>query len=70
MNGQPGRSPIWQMVQHVVNHGAYHRGQVATLLRQLGATPISTDLIVFHRERTIGAMTVDAIVQSFRTASG
>jgi uncharacterized damage-inducible protein DinB len=54
MNGQPGQTPIWQMVQHVVNHGAYHRGQVATLLRQLGATPISTDLIAFYRERTIG----------------
>jgi uncharacterized damage-inducible protein DinB len=55
MNGQAYRSPIWQMVQHLVNHGTYHRGQVATLLRQLGAKPASTDLITFHRERTIGA---------------
>jgi uncharacterized damage-inducible protein DinB len=55
MNGQAFRSPIWQMVQHVVNHGTYHRGQVATLLRQLGAKPAGTDLIVFHRERRIGA---------------
>ena len=55
MNGQASRSPIWQMVQHVVNHGTYHRGQVATLLRQLGARPASTDLITFHRERTISA---------------
>ena len=53
MNGQAFRSPIWQMVQHVVNHGTYHRGQVATLLRQLGAKAASTDLIVFHRERRI-----------------
>lgn len=28
---------------HVANHGTYHRGQVATLLRQLGRTPVSTD---------------------------
>ena len=55
MDGQAFRSPIWQMVQHVVNHGTYHRGQVATLLRQLGARAASTDLIAFHRERTISA---------------
>ncbi len=54
MNGQPFSSPVWQMVQHVVNHGTYHRGQVSTLLRQLGGAPASTDLIAFYRERTIG----------------
>jgi uncharacterized damage-inducible protein DinB len=43
--------PLWPMLQHVVNHSSYHRGQVATLLRQLGAKPIATDLIAFHRER-------------------
>ena len=51
MNGQAAQSAVWEMVQHVVNHGTYHRGQVATMLRQLGAKPISTDLIAFHRER-------------------
>src|SRR5262249_46648026 len=30
-------NPLWQSMQHVVNHGSYHRGQVTTLLRQLGA---------------------------------
>jgi len=40
------------MVQHVVNHGTYHRGQITTLLRQMGAAPPkSTDLIAFYRER-------------------
>lgn len=28
---------------HVANHGTYHRGQIATLLRQLGKKPVSTD---------------------------
>ena len=52
MNGQPGRSAFWQMIQHVVNHGSYHRGQITTMLRQLGAAPPkSTDLIVYYRER-------------------
>src|SRR2546425_3523124 len=28
LNGQAGASPFWQMLQHVVNHASYHRGQV------------------------------------------
>jgi uncharacterized damage-inducible protein DinB len=40
------------VLQHLVNHGTYHRGQVTTLLRQLGAKPVATDLIAFHRIRT------------------
>ena len=44
------RDPRWQMMQHVVNHGTYHRGQVITMLRQLGAKGASTDLIAFYRE--------------------
>jgi len=44
-------SPLWQMLQHVVNHASYHRGQVTTLLRQLGAAPPKgTDLIAYYRE--------------------
>jgi uncharacterized damage-inducible protein DinB len=35
--------PFGAMLQHVVNHGSYHRGQVASMLRQLGAVPLSTD---------------------------
>jgi uncharacterized damage-inducible protein DinB len=30
---------------HVVNHGTYHRGQIATMLRQLGHKPIPTDYL-------------------------
>ena len=56
MSGQPARSAYWQMVVHVVNHGAYHRGQVATMLRQLGAAPAaSTDMIAFFREQSVAA---------------
>ena len=54
MNGQPATSLYWQMIVHVVNHGAYHRGQVATMLRQLGARPAeSTDMVVFFREQSV-----------------
>jgi uncharacterized damage-inducible protein DinB len=49
------RNPLWQSMQHVVNHGTYHRGQVTTLLRQLNAQPILTDLMHFYRERAATA---------------
>jgi uncharacterized damage-inducible protein DinB len=52
MSGQEGSSLFWHMVQHVANHASYHRGQVTTMIRQLGAAPPkSMDLITFHRER-------------------
>jgi uncharacterized damage-inducible protein DinB len=51
MSGKEGASPLWQMVAHVVNHASYHRGQVTTMLRQLGAVaPQSQDMITFFRE--------------------
>ncbi len=48
-------NPLWQSMQHLVNHGSYHRGQVTTLLRQLGAEPVLTDLMHFYRERSVAA---------------
>lgn len=51
-NGIRQAQPFWQMFQHLVNHGSYHRGQIVTMLRQLGAKPpTSLDLIAFYRER-------------------
>jgi uncharacterized damage-inducible protein DinB len=53
LNGTAGSSPFWQMFQHVVNHASYHRGQVTTMLRQIGAQPAkSMDMIAFYRTRT------------------
>ena len=49
--GHAFSNPMWQMLQHLINHGTYHRGQIVTLLRQLGAAPLSTDLIAFYREQ-------------------
>jgi uncharacterized damage-inducible protein DinB len=52
LNGTPGSSPFWQMLQHIVNHASYHRGQVTTMLRQLGVPPgKSMDLIAYYRTR-------------------
>jgi uncharacterized damage-inducible protein DinB len=49
------RNPLWQSMQHLVNHGTYHRGQVTTMLRQLGAQAVLTDLMHFYRERASAA---------------
>jgi uncharacterized damage-inducible protein DinB len=51
LSGQEFESKLWQMLVHVINHGTYHRGQLTTMLRQLGAAaPKATDLIVYYRE--------------------
>jgi len=50
LSGHTGASPVWQMLQHVVNHASYHRGQVTTMLRQMGAQPAKPmDMIAFYR---------------------
>jgi len=49
--GKEMSNALWGSLRHVVNHSTYHRGQVTTMLRQLGAEPVSTDLIYFFRER-------------------
>jgi len=50
-SGEPSRSRCWQILQHVVNHATYHRGQVTTMLRQLGVQPAaSMDLIRYYRK--------------------
>ena len=52
LSGAPDTAPFWQMLVHVVNHASYHRGQVTTLMRQLGAHPPKpTDMIAFFRTR-------------------
>ena len=51
-NGVSYAQPFSQTFQHLVNHGTYHRGQVVTMLRQLGVETVpSTDLIAFYREQ-------------------
>lgn len=49
MNGDPYTNRLGDLLTHVANHSTYHRGQLTTMLRQVGAAPPSTDLIVFLR---------------------
>jgi uncharacterized damage-inducible protein DinB len=47
--GQYYADLLAHLIRHLVNHSTYHRGQVATQLRQLGVTPPTTDLIAYLR---------------------
>jgi uncharacterized damage-inducible protein DinB len=55
LQGQTWQYPLWRQMYHLVNHSSYHRGQVTTLLRQLGARPVPTDFLVFHDEVDAGS---------------
>lgn len=50
--GKEFRHSLGEMLYHLFNHGTYHRGQVVTLLRQMGAEASSTDLILYYRQRS------------------
>jgi uncharacterized damage-inducible protein DinB len=53
--GQRWEYTLRQMVQHLTMHSAYHRGQLATLLRQLGPIPPSTDYLVFVDSKSVAS---------------
>jgi uncharacterized damage-inducible protein DinB len=51
---------FWQTFSHFINHATYHRGQLVTLLRQVGFTDFSsTDLATFYKKR----LTKEKVVQ-------
>jgi len=43
--------PLYQQIQHKINHSTYHRGQIVTMLRQLGVDAVSTDIIKFIEQK-------------------
>ncbi len=46
------KQPVYQMLLHMFNHGTYHRGQMVTMLRQLGVEKIPpTDFMVWSRKK-------------------
>lgn len=51
MKGNPHKAKVYDIIQHAVNHSTFHRGQVVTMLRELGIKSLpSTDYITFTRE--------------------
>jgi uncharacterized damage-inducible protein DinB len=51
MSGKTYGRRLGDMLIHSANHATYHRGQVATMTRQVGGKPQSTDYIRFVSER-------------------
>jgi uncharacterized damage-inducible protein DinB len=51
---QPGQYcvPMWAAVTHFFNHQAHHRGQIATIMSQLGRDVGITDFMAMLREKT------------------
>jgi len=49
MAGNEFTQKLVHILQHIVNHSTYHRGQLTTMIRQVGVTPPRTDIIVFVR---------------------
>ncbi len=46
--GETHTAAFRNVLLHFVNHATYHRGQVVSLLRQLGYIPPHTDLVYFR----------------------
>jgi len=46
-NGIETTQPMHDTLIHLVNDSTYHRGQAATIIRQLGADPPSTDYFTY-----------------------
>ena len=43
MQGNQNTCALWETFYHLLNHQSYHRGQITTMLRQLGADASSVD---------------------------
>jgi uncharacterized damage-inducible protein DinB len=48
------RTSYLDILTHVAFHSAYHRGQVASAVREAGGEPAYTDYIVWERETAGG----------------
>lgn len=47
--GKTFQNSRYDILIHVLNHGTYHRAQIATELRGHGIEPINTDYITYMR---------------------
>ena len=52
--GEPWSSAIADILTHVLMHSAYHRGQIASHMREKGQAPAYTDYIHAVRQGAIG----------------
>jgi uncharacterized damage-inducible protein DinB len=51
LNGDPYSMPYYELLAHVFNHSTFHRGQLVTMLRQVGFAGIdATDMLLYFRK--------------------
>ena len=68
-SGLATEMPLVDSMRHVANHATYHRGQVTTYLRQLGAKAVSTDLLYWQVERSAARAAATPAPVRFRANS-
>jgi len=49
-NNKAFKNTVKDILFQVINHATYHRGQIATDVKQHGITPLATDYIYFKRD--------------------
>jgi len=49
--GMEVKTPIRDVLTHLLMHSAYHRGQVAAAVREAGGKPAVTDYVYYLREK-------------------
>jgi uncharacterized damage-inducible protein DinB len=49
-DGKPFAQPLWQLLQHVVNHATHHRSEIAAMVTLTKGSPAPTDMVLFYRQ--------------------
>lgn len=52
--GESWTYPLWRTLFHLINHQTYHRGQITTMLRQIGIQPPQIDFLVARDVKFLG----------------
>jgi uncharacterized damage-inducible protein DinB len=53
--GNPHSLPLGRFIQHMLDHGTYHRGQANTLIKLCGGQPINLSLYKYYELLGAGA---------------
>ncbi len=48
--------PLWQMMQHIINHSTQHRSEIAVLLTEAGCSPGDVDMVFYQMETSMAAV--------------
>ncbi len=44
--------PLWQMMQHIINHSTQHRSEIAVMLTEAGCSPGDVDMVFYQMTAT------------------